>query len=163
MSLESYFAASELEAVIEAANHHIKPMQVGSQYTLIHSDGAYRGSGQFGLGLEVFDQHTGTNRFTEQLSGGEKFQISLGVALGLAQVVSDRAGAIRIDSLFIDEGFGTLSEEPLNSIINTLDGLRQGGRMIGLISHGEAMKEAIAAKIHVEKTPRGPSVVSIQA
>ena len=163
MSLEAYFAASELEAVIDAANNHIKPMQVGSQYTLIHSDDAYRGSGQFGLGLEVFDQHTGTNRFTEQLSGGEKFQIALGVALGLAQVVSDRAGAIRIDSLFIDEGFGTLSDEPLNSVINTLDGLRQGGRMIGLISHGEAMKDAIATKIHVSKTPRGPSVVSIQA
>jgi exonuclease SbcC len=80
----------------------------------------------------------------------------LAIALGLAQVVSERSGAVRIDTLFVDEGFGTLDEDVLRLAMHTLQGLKNGGRTIGLISHVAEMKE-IAAKLHVDKTPHGPS------
>jgi exonuclease SbcC len=159
ISLESYFAASELEVILEAANLHLKSMSAGSQYTLKHSDKALRGSGKAGLGIEVMDEFTGRDRQPETLSGGEKFQVSLAIALGLAQVVSDRSGAIRVDTLFVDEGFGSLSSEVLDTAMRTLDSLKQGGRTIGLISHVEKMQEDIASKIKVTKTPRGPSLI----
>jgi len=159
ISLESYFAASELEVILDAANLHLKTMSAGSQYTLKHSDKALRGSGRAGLGIEVMDEFTGRDRQPETLSGGEKFQVSLAIALGLAQVVSDRSGAIRVDTLFVDEGFGSLSSEVLDTAMRTLDSLKQGGRTIGLISHVEKMQEDIASKIKVTKTPRGPSLI----
>lgn len=159
ISLESYFAASELEVILDAANLHLKSMSAGSQYTLKHSDKALRGSGRAGLGIEVMDEFTGRDRQPETLSGGEKFQVSLAIALGLAQVVSDRSGAIRVDTLFVDEGFGSLSSEVLDTAMRTLDSLKQGGRTIGLISHVEKMQEDIASKVKVTKTPRGPSLI----
>jgi exonuclease SbcC len=162
MSLEVYFAAAELETILEAANLHLSTMDAGDQFTLMHSDRSLRGAGQSGLGIEVMDDHTSRTRLPGSLSGGEKFQVSLAIALGLAQVVSERAGSIQVDTLFIDEGFGTLSGHVLESAMRTLDGLKQGGRMIGLISHVEKMKEEISAKVIVEKTPRGPSKVTTQ-
>lgn len=159
ISLESYFAAAELEVILEAANSHLKTMSAGSQYTLRHSDKALKGSGKAGLGIEVMDEFTGRERQPETLSGGEKFQVSLAIALGLAQVVSDRSGAVRVDTLFVDEGFGSLSAEVLDTAMRTLDSLKQGGRTIGLISHVEKMQEEISAKLLVEKTPRGPSLI----
>ncbi len=159
ISLESYFAAAELEVILQAANSHLKTMSAGSQYTLKHSDKALKGSGKTGLGIEVMDEFTGRERQPETLSGGEKFQVSLAIALGLAQVVSDRSGAIRVDTLFVDEGFGSLSAEVLDTAMRTLDSLKQGGRTIGLISHVEKMQEEISAKLLVEKTPRGPSLI----
>lgn len=159
ISLESYFAAAELEVILEAANSHLKTMSAGSQYALKHSDKALKGSGKAGLGIEVMDEFTGRERQPETLSGGEKFQVSLAIALGLAQVVSDRSGAIRVDTLFVDEGFGSLSAEVLDTAMRTLDSLKQGGRTIGLISHVEKMQEEISAKLLVEKTPRGPSLI----
>lgn len=159
ISLESYFAAAELEVILESANSHLKTMSAGSQYTLKHSDKALKGSGKTGLGIEVMDEFTGRERQPETLSGGEKFQVSLAIALGLAQVVSDRSGAIRVDTLFVDEGFGSLSAEVLDTAMRTLDSLKQGGRTIGLISHVEKMQEEISAKLLVEKTPRGPSLI----
>ena len=159
ISLESYFAASELEVILDAANLHLKSMSAGSQYTLKHSDKALRGSGRAGLGIEIMDEFTGRDRQPETLSGGEKFQVSLAIALGLAQVVSDRSGAIRVDTFFVDEGFGSLSAEVLDTAMRTLDSLKQGGRTIGLISHVEKMQEDIASKIKVTKTPRGPSLI----
>lgn len=162
MSLEVYFAAAELETILEAANLHLSTMDAGDQFTLMHSDRSLRGAGQSGLGIEVMDDHTSRTRLPVSLSGGEKFQVSLAIALGLAQVVSERAGSIQVDTLFIDEGFGTLSGPVLESAMRTLDGLKQGGRMIGLISHVEKMKDEISAKVIVEKTPRGPSKVTTQ-
>jgi exonuclease SbcC len=93
------------------------------------------------------------------LSGGEKFQVSLAIALGLAQVVSERSGSIRIDTLFVDEGFGSLSKNVLETAMCTLDALKQGGRTIGVISHVDKMQETIEAKLHVAKVPGGPSFV----
>jgi exonuclease SbcC len=128
----------------------------------MHSDRSLRGAGQSGLGIEVMDDHTSRTRLPVSLSGGEKFQVSLAIALGLAQVVSERAGSIQVDTLFIDEGFGTLSGPVLESAMRTLDGLKQGGRMIGLISHVEKMKDEITAKVIVEKSSRGSSKIRSQ-
>lgn len=156
MSLETYFAAAELESILGAANGHLSTMAAGNKIQLVHSDKALKKSGQTGLGVNILDKDTQAIGYTETLSGGEKFQVSLAIALGLAQVVSERSGAVRIDTLFVDEGFGTLDEEVLRQAMNTLRGLKNGGRTIGLISHVAEMKE-IAAKLHVDKTPHGPS------
>lgn len=156
MSLETYFAAAELESILGAANGHLSTMAAGNKIQLVHSDKALKKSGQTGLGVNILDKDTQAIGYTETLCGGEKFQVSLAIALGLAQVVSERSGAVRIDTLFVDEGFGTLDEEVLRQAMNTLRGLKNGGRTIGLISHVAEMKE-IAAKLHVDKTPHGPS------
>jgi exonuclease SbcC len=102
-------------------------------------------------------------RYPHQLSGGETFLASLALALGLAEVVTARAGGVRLDTLFIDEGFGSLDADTLELAMRTLDELRQGGRTVGVISHVEAMKEQLPAQLVVEATPRGPSVVRAQA
>jgi exonuclease SbcC len=156
ISLETYFAAAELESILGAANGHLSTMDAGKKIELVHSDKALKRSGQTGLGVNILDKDSQTLGYTETLSGGEKFQVSLAIALGLAQVVSERSGAVRIDTLFVDEGFGTLDEDVLRLAMHTLQGLKNGGRTIGLISHVAEMKE-IAAKLHVDKTPHGPS------
>jgi exonuclease SbcC len=115
--------------------------------------------GKWGLGLEVLDSHTGGVRGPDSLSGGEKFQASLALALGLAEVVTNRAGGMRLDTLFIDEGFGSLDAETLDVTMATLDNLREGGRTVGLISHVASMKESIPAQLSVEKVPGGWSVI----
>ncbi|MBD3752976.1 MAG: hypothetical protein IE935_11255, partial [Micrococcales bacterium] len=96
----------------------------------------------------------------QSLSGGETFLASLALALGLAEVVTSRAGGIRLDTLFIDEGFGSLDAETLELALRTLDDLRSGGRTIGVISHVEAMKEQLPIGILVEATPYGSSVTT---
>ncbi|WP_119698622.1 AAA family ATPase [Microbacterium halotolerans] len=158
MNLETFVLAAELEEIVQAANLRLAAMS-NNQYTLRHSDArAYRNAAA-GLGIEVFDAHTGRARPPQSLSGGETFLASLALALGLAEVVTSRAGGIRLDTLFIDEGFGSLDGETLEVAMRTLDDLRQGGRTVGLISHVEQMKEQIPAQLHVEQTPQGWSVV----
>jgi exonuclease SbcC len=105
------------------------------------------------------DSHTSIARDAHSLSGGETFLASISLALGLAEVVTGRAGGISIDTLFIDEGFGSLSPEFLDLVIETLDSLRAGGRTIGVISHGETMKERIASQLQVFKEPGGTSKI----
>ncbi|WP_105567057.1 AAA family ATPase [Microbacterium halophytorum] len=158
MNLETFVLAAELEEIVQAANHRLAAMS-DNQYTLRHTDQrAYRNAAS-GLGLEVFDAHTGRARPPHSLSGGETFLASLALALGLAEVVTGRSGGIRLDTLFIDEGFGSLDSETLEVAMRTLDDLRQGGRTIGLISHVEQMKEQIPSQLRVEQTPQGWSVV----
>lgn len=158
MNLETFVLAAELEEIVQAANLRLAAMS-NNQYTLRHSDArAYRNAAA-GLGIEVFDAHTGRARPPQSLSGGETFLASLALALGLAEVVTSRAGGIRLDTLFIDEGFGSLDGETLDVAMRTLDDLRQGGRTVGLISHVEQMKEQIPAQLRVEQTPQGWSVV----
>lgn len=158
MSVETYFAATELESILGAANGHLASMDAGNKIVLVHSDKALKKSGQTGLGVNILDKDSQAIGYTETLSGGEKFQVSLAIALGLAQVVSERSGAVKIDTLFVDEGFGTLDEDVLRMAMVTLRGLKNGGRTIGLISHVAEMKE-IPAKLHVDKTPHGPSQI----
>ena len=114
---------------------------------------------QSGLGVAVLDQHTGRPRSPHSLSGGETFLASLALALGLADVVTSQSGGITLDTLFVDEGFGSLDAETLDQAMRTLDELRQGGRTVGVISHVEAMKEQIPAQLVVEATHTGPSVI----
>ncbi|WP_439592777.1 AAA family ATPase [Microbacterium sp.] len=157
MTLESFVLAAELEEIVAAANLRLDDMSAG-RYRLLHSD-ARAGRGAAGLGLEVMDAHTGQPRTPHSLSGGETFLASLALALGLAEVVTSRAGGVRLDTLFVDEGFGSLDDDTLDLAMRTLDELRQGGRTVGLISHVAAMKEQLPAQLVVEATAHGPSVI----
>ncbi|WP_111467127.1 AAA family ATPase [Microbacterium suaedae] len=158
MNLETFVLAAELEEIVEAANRRLSEMSSG-RYALQHTDALARRGAASGLGIEVVDRFTGRPRPAHSLSGGETFLASLSLALGLAEVVTGRAGGVRLDTLFIDEGFGSLDGETLEVAMRTLDELRQGGRTIGVISHVEAMKEQIPAQLRVIPQPQGWSTV----
>lgn len=159
MTLESFVLAAELEEIVEAANLRLSDMSSG-RYRLQHSDALAARGAASGLGLEIMDAHTGLARPAQSLSGGETFLASLALALGLAEVVTARAGGVRLDTLFIDEGFGSLDDDTLELAMRTLDELRQGGRTVGLISHVAAMREQISAQLAVVATAQGPSTIS---
>lgn len=158
MDLETFVLAAELEEIVAAANVRLAEMSSG-RYTLHHSDARAARGRASGLGLDVLDAHTGRRRPPQSLSGGETFLASLALALGLGEVVTARAGGIRLDTLFVDEGFGSLDPETLELALRTLDDLRAGGRTVGVISHVEAMKEQLPAQLLVASTPEGPSVI----
>jgi exonuclease SbcC len=158
MTLESFVLAAELEEIVEAANLRLGDMSSG-RYRLEHTDARAARGAASGLGLQIMDAHTGQARPAQSLSGGETFLASLALALGLAEVVTARAGGVRLDTLFIDEGFGSLDDDTLELAMRTLDELRQGGRTVGLISHVAAMKEQLPAQLIVEATSQGPSVI----
>lgn len=158
MDLETFVLAAELEEIVAAANERLAEMSSG-RYALVHSDARAARGAASGLGIEVMDAHTGYQRPPQSLSGGEAFLASLALALGLAEVVTARAGGIRLDTLFIDEGFGSLDPDTLDLAMRTLDELRAGGRTVGVISHVEAMKEQLPAQLVVEATAQGPSVI----
>ena len=158
MELEAFVLAAELEDIVQAANVRLRTMTSG-RYELQHSDALARYRASSGLSLKVLDAHTGEARTPESLSGGEKFQASLALALGLAEVVTSRAGGMRLDTLFIDEGFGSLDADTLETTMATLDSLREGGRTVGLISHVEALRETVAAQLNVKVVAGGWSVI----
>lgn len=158
MTLETFVLAAELEEIVAAANLRLDHMSSG-RYRLQHTDALAARGASSGLGLEVMDAFTGQCRPPQSLSGGETFLTSLALALGLAEVVTARAGGIRLDTLFIDEGFGSLDDETLDLAMRTLDELRQGGRTVGIISHVASMKDQLPAQLQVTATPGGPSVV----
>ena len=156
MTLETFVLAAELEEIVDAANRRLSDMSTG-RYQLRHSDALAARGAASGLGIVVFDAFTGHTRPAQSLSGGETFLSSLALALGLAEVVTARAGGITLDTLFIDEGFGSLDADTLDVAMRTLDELRAGGRTVGVISHVEAMQEQIPAQLRVEQTDAGPS------
>ncbi len=156
MWLETFVLTAELEEIVAAANTRLTKMSQG-RYELLHTDEV--GRGQSGLSLSVLDAHTGQGRPPESLSGGEKFQASLALALGLAEVVTSRNGGLRLETLFIDEGFGSLDSDTLETTMATLDSLREGGRTVGLISHVESMKETIPSKLYVDVVEGGGSTI----
>jgi len=162
MTLETFVLAAELEEIVAAANLRLEQMSTG-RYRLQHTDALAARGAASGLGLEVMDAFTGQCRPPHSLSGGETFLTSLALALGLAEVVTARAGGIRLDTLFIDEGFGSLDDDTLDLAMRTLDELRQGGRTVGVISHVASMKDQLPAQLRVVATPRGPSVISQDA
>ena len=159
MRLETYVLAAQLEEIVAAANGRLRTMTSG-RYTLEHDDSAEFRGGQSGLGLAIRDEHTGRARATNSLSGGETFLASLSLALGLAEVVTGQVGGITLDTLFVDEGFGSLDSETLETAMGTLDALRAGGRTVGLISHVESMKEQISATLDVVISDGGDSRIS---
>lgn len=158
MRLEGFVLAAELERIVEAANARLRTM-TGGRYVLEHDDSVQYRNVKSGLGLAIFDQHTGVARTTHSLSGGETFLASLALALGLAEAVTARAGGITLDTLFIDEGFGSLDADTLEVAMSTLDSLRAGGRTVGLISHVDGMKEQIPAKLRITVADGGWSEI----
>lgn len=154
MTLETFALAADLEEIVAHANVRLGGMTSG-RFKLEYSDEVARGRGQSGLALDVVDAFNDETRPPESLSGGEKFQASLALALGLADVVTNRNGGARLDTLFIDEGFGALDPDTLNDVMDAIDDLRGGGRMVGLISHVEQVKDRIPNHIDVEVTEQG--------
>jgi exonuclease SbcC len=157
MSLETYVLAARLEQVAAAAGARLAVMSQG-RYTLAHSDARTRGAGRSGLGLTVLDAWTGQARDTATLSGGESFFASLALALGLADVVTDEAGGMPLDTLFVDEGFGSLDEDTLEDVLNVLDRLRERDRAVGIVSHVADLRGRIPAQLHVRKGRNGSTL-----
>ena len=159
MTLSAFVLAARLEEVAVAASERLLAMTSG-RYALIHTD-TRRGAGRSGLGLLACDAWTGVDRDTSTLSGGETFLASLALALGLANVVTAEAGGTRIEALFVDEGFGSLDEETLDEVMTVLDGLREGGRMVGIVSHVTELKQRIPAQIRVHKGQSGSHLTPV--
>jgi exonuclease SbcC len=157
MSLNAYVLAARLEQVALAASERLVAMSDG-RYTLQHTDARAARNQKSGLGLEVVDEWTGQRRDTSTLSGGESFMASLALALGLADVVQQEAGGVDIETLFVDEGFGSLDEQALEQVMDALEGLRDGGRVVGLVSHVAEMKQRITNQLQVVKGRHGSSV-----
>ncbi|MFD5812928.1 AAA family ATPase [Streptomyces sp. NPDC127038] len=156
MRLEAYVLAARLEQVAAAATARLQKMSSG-RYTLVHSDDR-AGRGRSGLGLHVVDAWTGRERDTATLSGGETFFASLALALGLADVVTDEAGGVRLDTLFIDEGFGSLDDQTLDEVLDVLDSLRERDRSVGIVSHVGDLRRRIHAQLEVVKGRTGSVV-----
>ncbi|OXM46560.1 AAA family ATPase [Amycolatopsis alba] len=157
MSLRSYVLAARLEEVAVAATARLRTMSQG-RYSFVHSDAAGARGTRGGLGLDVLDDYSGTVRPAKTLSGGESFLASLSLALGLADVVAAETGGALLDTLFIDEGFGTLDAETLDIVMNILDELRAGGRVVGLVSHVEELRQRIPTRLRIRKARTGSSV-----
>ncbi|MBB5807663.1 exonuclease SbcC [Saccharothrix ecbatanensis] len=154
MTLRTYVLAARLEEVAVAASARLERMSQG-RYRFVHSIEAGPRGTRGGLGLDVMDDYSGQQRPAKTLSGGESFLASLALALGLADVVA--AGAV-LDTLFIDEGFGTLDAETLELVMTTLDELRAGGRVVGLVSHVEELRQRIPTRLRVRKAREGSSL-----
>lgn len=162
ISFERYVQIGYLEQITEAANHRLKHLSNG-QYQLVCSNRQESHGRQSGLSLDVYDSYTGQTRDVKSLSGGEKFNASLCLALGMADVIQSFQGNVQIDTMFIDEGFGSLDEEALMRAIDTLIDLQKSGRMVGVISHVAELKAAIPAVLQVEKLKEGFSRTTIKA
>jgi exonuclease SbcC len=157
MRLSAYVLATRLDQVVAAANERLAQMR-DQRYLLQRTGRAARKGSQAGLGLEVLDQWTGDVRDPGTLSGGETFVVSLALALGLADVVTHEAGGTEIETLFVDEGFGTLDADTLDDVMDRLDELRAGGRAVGVVSHVSELRNRIPTQLHVEKTRAGSSI-----
>ncbi len=154
--LETYIQMTYFDRIIERANLRFSTMS-GGQYRLQRRQEANQTRSQTGLELDVIDHYNGTTRSVSSLSGGEAFKASLSLALGLADEVQASAGGIRLDTMFIDEGFGTLDDESRRQAIETLCGLAEGSRLVGIISHVAELKEKIDRQIVVTKEKTGGS------
>ena len=157
--LEAYIQMNYLDRILIHANTRLMQMTAG-QYEL-ERIGAENQRSQSGLDLGVIDHYNGTRRSVKTLSGGESFKASLALALGLSDEVQSTAGGIRLDTLFLDEGFGSLDEESLEQAIRVLSGLTEGDRLVGIISHVAALKDRIDRQVIVHKERSGGSWVEI--
>ncbi len=154
ISFERYVLAAFLEDVLTAANARLKGMTSG-RYQLYRSEDVERKNKQSGLELQVLDQYTGQMRHVKTLSGGESFKTSLAMALALSDVVQSYSGGVWLDTMFIDEGFGTLDQESLDQAINALIDLQKNGRLIGIISHVQELKERIEHRLEIKMSKAG--------
>jgi DNA repair protein SbcC/Rad50 len=154
LTFQRFVLGALLDDVAVAANERLKMMSRGRYYLQRTMDRA-RKNAAGGLDLEVFDNYTGIARGVSTLSGGETFLASLSLALGLADVVQAYAGGVHLDTMFVDEGFGTLDPESLDFALNALIDLQQGGRLVGIISHVPELKERIDARLEISASERG--------
>ncbi|AEY64352.1 AAA family ATPase [Clostridium sp. BNL1100] len=157
ITFERYVLAAYFDEIIIAANHRLVRM-TGSRYYLKRKEEKGKGRAQQGLELEVFDNYTGKARHVKTLSGGEGFKASLALALGLADVVQSYSGGISLDTLFVDEGFGSLDPESLDSAIECLTEIQKTGRLVGVISHVTEIKERIQSVLEVIPNKEGSFV-----
>jgi len=148
MTFERYVLAAFLDDILEEANSRLVKMTSG-RYKLMRKKDRSKGNVQSGLELLVFDQYTGQERHVKTLSGGESFKAALSLALGLADVVQAYAGGVSLETMFIDEGFGTLDPESLDQAIETLMEIQSSGRLVGIISHVPELKERIDVQLEV--------------
>jgi exonuclease SbcC len=162
-SLPTYVLVRRFEDVVAAANERLRQMSDG-RYELERSDEREDvRTRKTGLAMRVLDRTTEKARDPRTLSGGETFYVSLCLALGMADVVTGEAGGIELGTLFVDEGFGTLDPETLDVVLAELGRLRAGGRVVGVVSHVEAMKQAVAERIAVRRRADGSSTLTVVA
>uniref|UniRef100_UPI000A443518 SMC family ATPase n=1 Tax=Nocardioides sp. REDSEA-S30_B4 TaxID=1811552 RepID=UPI000A443518 len=157
MRLSAYVLAWRLSQVVAAANERLARMS-DQRYSLEHTGRRGAGETRGGLSLLVRDDWSGESRDPVTLSGGETFVVSLALALGLADVIAQEAGGTELDTLFVDEGFGSLDPDTLEDVMDTLDSLREGGRVVGVVSHVTEMRDRIPVQLHVTKGRSGSSV-----
>lgn len=157
LPLESYALQLRFQHVLEAASHHLDKMSAGRLSFVLDEDS--QSNALAGLGIDVLDSWTGESRSPQTLSGGETFYASLALALGLADVVQAETGGVSLETLFVDEGFGSLDQESLQLVLDQLDQLKSGGRVIGVISHVSEMKDRFPERIFVQPQADGTSVV----
>lgn len=159
LSLTNFVLQERLEMILEFASRHLRRMSNGKYEFRLHEDKQGR-SQKAGLGITIMDYYAGKERPAETLSGGETFYASLALALGLVEVVKGDNGGIELGTLFIDEGFGSLSDDTLEEVLDVLEDLREQ-RVIGIISHVEGMKTQIPMRLEVRPTEAGPSTVKM--
>lgn len=158
--LETYVQMTYFDRILHQANLRLGVM-TGGQYELKRRSGGADKKSQSGLELDVVDHYNGSQRSVRTLSGGESFLASLALALGLADVIQSYAGGVRLDTMFVDEGFGSLDEDTLNQAMKALASLTQGNKLVGIISHVGELKSRISRQILVTKTPTGGSSAEI--
>lgn len=158
--LETYIQMTYFDRIIARANTRFMVMS-GGQYEMKRRQDAVNKRSQTGLEIDIIDHYNGSLRSVNTLSGGESFKASLSLALGLSDEIQASAGGIRLDTMFVDEGFGSLDDESLNQAMNALKGLTEGNRLVGIISHVNELKERIDKQISITKDREGGSKVKI--
>ena len=158
--LETYIQMTYFDRIIKRANSRLLVMS-GGQYELKRRVEADNNRSQSGLELDVKDHYNGTERSVKTLSGGESFKASLSLALGLSDEIQSSSGGIKLDTMFVDEGFGSLDDESLEQAISALNSLTEGDRLVGIISHVSELKERIGSQLVVTKEKTGGSSVKI--
>ena len=157
LPFEQYVQAFYFEQVIYEANLRLKKM-TGGRYALKRRTEAENRRSVTGLDLEIMDYFTGKARSVKSLSGGESFKAALCLALGLSDVIQSHAGGVVVETMFVDEGFGSLDKDSLEQAIAILKELATDNRIVGIISHVEELKECIDKKILLTKSTQGSSI-----
>lgn len=160
IEFETYVQMTYFDRILRRANLRLMTMSRG-QYELKRREGGETRREKAGLELNVIDHYNGTQRSVKTLSGGETFQASLSLALGLSDEIQSCAGGIRLDAMFVDEGFGSLDEDALNQAVRALQGLAEGNRMVGIISHVPELKDRIPKKMVVTKVRSQEGITSV--
>ena len=161
VTLETYVQMTWFDRILARANVRLMAM-TGGRYELIRRRQAQDQRTRSGLELDVVDHYEGGKRSVKTLSGGESFQASLALALGLADEMQAAAGGLQLDALFVDEGFGSLDEEALEQAVETLSSLTEGNKLVGIISHVAALKHRIDRQIVIRKTRGGSSTIQME-